>query len=49
MSMVDNLRETVPYKCYKRYYDNFYTKSNLEAVLKECWLWQSIIICILIL
>lgn len=36
MSMVDNLRETVPYKCYKRYYDNFYTKSNLEAVLKEC-------------
>lgn len=36
MLQVDNLRETVAYKCYRRYYDNFYTNSNLEAVLKEC-------------
>ena len=33
---MSKLRETIPYLCYKRYHDNFYTKSNLEAVLKEC-------------
>lgn len=35
--MADNeqRKETVPYKCYKRYRDTFYNKSNLDEVLKE--------------
>lgn len=28
-------RETIPYRCFKRYHDTFYVKSNLDAVLKE--------------
>lgn len=35
--MVDNnYRETIPYKCFKRYHDTFFVSSNIEKVLKEC-------------
>lgn len=34
--MVDNkYLETIPYKCYKRYHDTFFVRSNIENVLKE--------------
>lgn len=31
-----DIQETTAYKCYKRYHDTFFVKSNLEEVLKEC-------------
>lgn len=33
--MEDRFTETIPYKCFKRYHDTFFVKSNLENVLKE--------------
>lgn len=37
MMKTDDLknRETIPYRCWKQYHDNFFTRSNVGAVLKE--------------
>ena len=29
-------RETLPYLCWKRYYDSFYQQSNVEEMMEEC-------------